>query len=184
MYYRGMERYTKKEQIQGLCYTFHTLLERDDRLVKMAEIAHQIALIRNDKGIIGQLEFELYGEESDDLSSKETEELIKRRTAKAYLVPPLYVTEADYHELSKEIPLQNIPFDEEIIWENSLLEVAKSTFIISRYRDRKFIVLKDDLFRYKIKLELMLKKYISSVVIELEKEEGVELGDISGKERV
>lgn len=175
-----MERFTKKEQVQSLCHSFHILLEQSDRLVKMTEIVHQIALIRNDKDIIEQLEFELYSEEINN----PPKELIERRTAQGYFVPSSDTTETDYYALSREIIENNIPSDEEIVWTNSLIEIAKGTFVICDKGGVKFIVLKDDLFRYKIKLELMLKRYISSVVIELEKEEGVELGDVSGDERV
>ena len=178
--YGGIERYTKKEQIQNLCHSFHMSLEQDNRLVKMAEITHQIALIRNDEKIIKELEFELYTEKFDNPSK----ELIARRTAKGYLVPPMYTTETEYHELSKEIVEHNTPPNDEIFWTHSLIEVAKNTFAVCDIDGTKYIILKEDLFRYKIKLELMMKRYIASVVIELEKDEGTELSDIDGKDRV
>jgi len=175
-----MEKYTKKEQIQSLCHAFHMSLEQDNRLVKMAEITHQIALIRNDEKFIKELEFELYTEEFDNPSK----ELIARRTAKGYLVPSMYTTETEYHELSKGIIEYNTPPDEEIFWTHSLIEIAKSTFAVCDIDGTKYIILKEDLFRYKIKLELMMKRYIASVVIELEKDEGIELRNINGNERV
>jgi len=43
------EPYSRKEQIRSLCSTFLSSLQTEDRLIKMLEISHQIALIMNDR---------------------------------------------------------------------------------------------------------------------------------------
>ena len=43
------EPYSKKEQIRSLCSIFLSNLQAEDRLIKMLEISHQIALILNDE---------------------------------------------------------------------------------------------------------------------------------------
>ena len=74
------EPYSRKEQIRSLCSTFLSSLQTEDRLIKMLELAHQIALIINDNEHSEKFEKTLYDLQKEALEDIELsfEERIER----------------------------------------------------------------------------------------------------------